>query len=113
MKNRRLFSRRSRSRYVLFSSKGKASANKPAVAVAGQIISAPANQRTSASKKQKKPAAANQIANASTSQYKVLDFAALSSWYAEQNALKEVVNEPNAQYTYTAEKQKNLRFMLL
>ena len=95
MKNRRLFSRRQSSRFVLFSSKGKAVARKPAVAAG-------------------KPAAAGagQIISAEAGQKKIIDFAALSSWYAEQNALKEVVNEPVSPYAYS-EKQRNLRFMML
>jgi len=92
MKNRRLFGGRQYSLVVLFSSKGKAHAKKAPDTGAGQRTSTVNNQ------------------------HRIIDFAALSAWYTEQNAAKELLRDIrddwNTPYTY-AEKQKNLRFLSL
>ena len=89
MKNRRLLGRRSPRRLVLFSSKGKAAVSRAAIGGAAEKAAPPANQ------------------------HKIIDFATLASWYAEQNAAREAANDWEQPRMINAEKQKNLRFLLL
>ena len=88
MRTRRLFSRRSHRRIVLFSSKGKAVKGK---AGTGDVVKKVFED---------------------TKPQKIIDFATLASWYAEQSTLRDVENEPVSPHKY-AEKQKNLRFLSL
>ena len=88
MKTNTQLNRRTRSRIVLFSFKGKASVKKP--------------DNNSES----------DMASTDHYQQKVIDLATLASWYAEQNATGDNNKEWNSPRLY-AEKQKNLRFLTL
>jgi len=92
MKTRRLFGGRHSNRIVLFSSKGKA--------IKRNASDVEVEQKTGVVKNQNK----------------IIDFAALSAWYTEQNAVKEILKDIRSDWnmpnTY-AEKKRNLRFLSL
>lgn len=62
-------------------------------------------------KKGPTPVAA-QVTAPVTNQAKIIDFATLASWYAEQNTAKDTKNDWSTPRLY-AEKQRNLRFLTL
>ena len=82
------FSRRQTNRIVLFSSKGKVAEKKAISSGSGKKADAEANQQ------------------------KIIDFATLALWYSEQNPVKDIEKEWNTPRIY-AEKQRNLKFMIL
>jgi hypothetical protein len=83
-----LKNRRAPGRIVLFGFKGKTSAKK----LAGNSV--------------------EETADITISQHRIIDFATLASWYAEQNAVNDIDNEWSTPRIY-AEKQRNLRFLTL
>jgi len=124
LKTTRLISRRASSRIVLFSFRGKAAIGRAASAEAGRKTnmgtnvgtnmgtSTGTNMGTSIGTNMGISTGVNTGPNTGVNQQKIIDFATLASWYAENNAANDTGDDRNMARTYT-DKQRNLRFLTL